>query len=55
VRFRQWATRVLRENLTSGYTLHQTRLAEKGLDEPRNKELMIRLIVNLLVASEPTS
>ncbi len=33
VRFRQWATRVLREHLTQGYTLHQARLAERGLAE----------------------
>ena len=35
VRFRQWATRVLREYLVSGYTLNQHRLAERGLREAR--------------------
>ncbi len=34
-RFRQWATRVLREHLVRGYTLNAQRLAEKGLDEAR--------------------
>lgn len=31
--FRQWATRTLREHLVRGYTLHQRRLAERGLRE----------------------
>jgi len=33
VRFRQWATRVLREHLTQGYSLNEYRLAQRGLDE----------------------
>ena len=33
VRFRQWATRTLREHLVSGYTMNERRLAERGLDE----------------------
>jgi hypothetical protein len=32
-RFRQWATRVLREHLVRGYTLNERRLAERGLGE----------------------
>lgn len=32
-RFRQWATRVLREHLTQGYSLNEHRLAERGLAE----------------------
>lgn len=35
VRFRQWATRTLREHLVKGYTLNQKRLAERGLSEAR--------------------
>ncbi|WP_045223106.1 virulence protein RhuM/Fic/DOC family protein [Desulfonatronum thioautotrophicum] len=35
VRFRQWATSVLRQHLLQGYTLDQRRLAERGLDEAR--------------------
>ncbi|MHA7915660.1 virulence RhuM family protein [Alloalcanivorax xenomutans] len=31
VRFRQWATRVLREHLTQGYSLNEHRLARQGL------------------------
>ena len=33
VRFRQWATRVLREHLTKGYSLNEHRLARQGLAE----------------------
>lgn len=32
-RFRQWATRVLREHLTQGYSLNEHRLAQQGLEE----------------------
>lgn len=32
-RFRQWATGVLREHLTQGYSLNEHRLAERGLAE----------------------
>ena len=35
VRFRQWATRTLREHLVRGYTLNERRLAERGLQEAR--------------------
>ncbi len=34
-RFRIWATSVLRDHLVKGYTFHQKRIAEKGLDEAR--------------------
>ncbi len=34
-RFRIWATTVLKDYLVKGYTFHQKRLAEKGLDEAR--------------------
>ena len=33
VRFRQWATRVLRDHLTRGYSLNEHRLAQQGLTE----------------------
>ena len=35
VRFRQWATRTLRDHLVRGYTMHERRLAERGIDEAR--------------------
>src|SRR5699024_3896447 len=31
--FRQWATRVLREQLTQGYSFNEHRLAQRGLDD----------------------
>ena len=34
-RFRQWASRVLREHLVQGYTFNQTRLSDRGLLEAR--------------------
>ncbi len=36
VRFRQWATRALRDHLVRGFTLNQQRLAERGLQEARD-------------------
>lgn len=33
VRFRQWATRVLRNHLSQGYSLNEHRLAQQGLEE----------------------
>ena len=32
-RFRQWATRILRDHLTQGYTLNNHRLAQQGMEE----------------------
>ncbi|WP_287128951.1 RhuM family protein [Candidatus Cyanaurora vandensis] len=47
VQFRQWATRILRDHLVSGYTLNQTRLAERGLQEARETlELLARTLEN---------
>ena len=47
VRFRQWATRVLREHLVQGYTFNQTRLAERGLQEARQTlDLLSRTLQN---------
>jgi prophage maintenance system killer protein len=46
-RFRQWATRVLREHLVKGYTYHQKRLAEQGLEEARQTlDLLARTLRN---------
>lgn len=46
-RFRQWATRVLREHLVQGYTFNQTRLAERGLLEARQTlDLLSRTLQN---------
>ncbi len=42
VQFRQWATRTLLEHLVQGYTLNQTRLAERGIGEAQQAiELLV--------------
>ncbi len=47
VRFRQWATRVLREQLTQGYSLNASRLAERGLAEAQQAiDLLARTLAN---------
>src|SRR5207245_1446231 len=46
-RFRQWASRVLREHLVQGYTFNQTRLADRGLLEARQTlDLLARTLQN---------
>ena len=53
VRFRQWATRTLREHLVSGYTLNERRLAERGLDEARQPlNLLARTLSNQALVDE---
>ena len=53
VRFRQWATRTLREHLVSGYTLNERRLAERGLDEAKQTlELLARTLKNQALVDE---
>ena len=45
VRFRQWATRTLRQHLVQGHTLDERRLAERGLREAREKlDLLARTL-----------
>jgi len=47
VRFRQWATRTLRDHLVRGYTLNEHRLAERGLQEARQTlDLLARTLAN---------
>ncbi len=53
VRFRQWATRVLREQLTQGYSLNAGRLAERGLAEAQQAiDLLARTLTNQELVSE---
>jgi len=47
VRFRQWATRTLRDHLLSGYTLNERRLRERGLGEI---EQTVKLLARTLTA-----
>ncbi len=47
VRFRQWATRTLRDHLVRGHTLNERRLAERGLREARESlDLLARTLRN---------
>ena len=47
VRFRQWATRTLREHLVRGFTVNERRLAERGLQEARETlDLLSRTLLN---------
>jgi prophage maintenance system killer protein len=51
VRFRQWATNVLRRHILQGYTLNQARLAELGINEAQQAlDLLSRTLhANVLV------
>lgn len=52
-RFRQWATRVLREHLTRGYSLNEHRLAQRGLAELEQAiELLGRTLVRQQLVSD---
>lgn len=51
--FRQWSTKVLRDHLVQGYTINQTRLAEKGLSEMQQTvELLSRTLSNQALVTE---
>ena len=53
VRFRQWATRILREHLVRGFTMYERRLAERGLDEARETlDLLARTLWNQALAND---
>lgn len=41
VQFRQWATHILKQHLVAGYTLNQTRLAERGVDEAQQAIVLL--------------
>lgn len=51
-RFRQWATRVLREHLVQGYSLNEYRLAQHGLTE---LEQAVELLGKTLIRQEMVS
>ena len=53
VRFRQWATGVLRDHLVQGFTFNRTRLAERGLQEARQTlDLLARTLQNLALVDD---
>ena len=41
VRFRQWATRTLRDHLVRGFTVSEQRLAERGPQEARDTLVLL--------------
>ena len=56
VRFRQWATRTLRDHLIRGYTLYERRLAERGLTEARETlDLLARTLQNQALVEDTGS
>ena len=56
VRFRQWATRTLRDHLVHGFTANERRLAERGLVEARETlELLARTLKNQSLVDETGS
>lgn len=51
--FRQWATNVLRDHLLQGFTVNQSRIAEKGLSEMQQAvELLARTLNNQTLVTE---
>ncbi|MCA9465855.1 MAG: virulence RhuM family protein [Nitrospira sp.] len=53
VRFRQWATNVLRDHLVKGYTFNQARLDERGLLEARQTlDLLSRTLQHQALVDE---
>lgn len=42
VKFRQWATRTLKQHLLAGYTLNEKRLAENATELQKALELVTR-------------
>lgn len=53
VRFRQWATRVLRDQLSQGYSLNAARLAERGLAEAQQAiDLLAHTLENQTLVNE---
>ena len=53
VRFRQWATRTLRDHLIRGFTLNEHRLGERGLREAQNTlALLVRTLQSQSLVNE---
>ena len=51
--FRVWATHTLREHLVRGFTLHERRLAERGLNEARETlDLLERTLRNQALVND---
>lgn len=64
-RFRQWATRTLRDHLVRGYTINRQRFEHNAQELeaalallvaeslPKDKEVMIHLVMNMLAERQP--
>jgi len=46
IKFRQWATKILKEHLIQGYTLNQKRLQQKGLQEFNQAIALLQTTIN---------
>lgn len=49
--FRQWATRILKDNLIQGYSLNQERLIERGIEFEQAVSLLRRTLTNQQLVS----
>jgi len=52
VKFRQWATRTLKQHLIEGYTLNQRRLQERGVEFEQAIALLSRTLANQQLVSD---
>ncbi|MAV29473.1 MAG: hypothetical protein CL866_00670 [Cycloclasticus sp.] len=52
VKFRQWATRTLRQHLVEGYTLNQQRLMQRGIEMEQALSLLSSTLQNQQMISE---
>ncbi|MBY0577912.1 MAG: virulence RhuM family protein [Burkholderiales bacterium] len=53
VQFRQWATRILRDHLVKGFTINQSRIAERGVSEMQAAiELLSRTLESRALVTE---
>ena len=51
--FRQWATNVLRDHLVQGFTVNQTRLAERGISEMQQREEKAAHLLYFVIKDHP--
>jgi len=52
-KFRQWATRILKDHLVEGYTINERRLVERGIESEQAVNLLSRTLTNQgLVSTE---
>ena len=49
--FRQWATAILKDHLIKGYSVHEQRLAERGVKELQQSIGLLQKTLTLLQSS----